>query len=229
MSISNIPKIEMKEVIKARVRELLELKEYNELVDLCVIDRHAWQELRFRLYDINERIRWAAIEATAKLMKRWWQLKQGEKVRDFIRNLFWSMNDESGGIGWSSPQTIAETIANIPEIFDPYGCMMIAYSIEEPLLLKGGLWGIGRLGKMLSEDVGFLQGKILVVFESSEPEILGLAAWAMGEVGFRPALPFVEKLRKRNEPVRIYMEGDFSEKTLGQWVEEAIKKISMAS
>jgi len=28
---------------------------------------------------------------------------------------------------------------NIPEILDPYGCMMIAYSIEEPPLMKGGL------------------------------------------------------------------------------------------
>jgi hypothetical protein len=219
----------MKEVIKARVRELLEQKEYDYLVDLCVIDRHAWQEVRFRLYDTNERIRWAAIEATAKLMKRWWQLKQMEKVRDFIRNLFWSMSDESGGIGWSSPQTIAETIANIPDIFDPYGCMMIAYSIEEPPLLKGGLWGIGRLGKMLSDAIGFFQGKILAVFENDDPEILGLAAWAMGEVGFRPALPSIEKLRKRVEPVRIYMEGDFSEKPLCQWAEEAIKKISLTS
>jgi len=219
----------MKEVIKAQVKELLEEKEYDHLVDLCVIDRHAWQEVRFRLYDTNERIRWAAIAATAKLMKRWWQLKQMEKVRDFIRNLFWSMSDESGGIGWSSPQTIAETIANIPDIFDPYGCMMIAYSIEEPPLLKGGLWGIGRLGKMLSDAIGFFQGKILAVFENDDPEILGLAAWAMGEVGFRPALPFIEDLRKRNEPVRIYMESDFSEKPLCEWAEEAIKKISMSA
>jgi hypothetical protein len=219
----------MKEVIKAEVKELLEQKEYERLVDLCVIDRHAWQEVRFRLYDTNERIRWAAIEVTAKLMKRWWQLKQREKVRNFMRNLFWSMSDESGGIGWSSPQTIAETIVNIPDIFDPYGCMMIAYSIEEPALLKGGLWGMGRLGKMLSDSVEFLQEKILAVFESDDPEILGLAAWAMGEVGFRPALPFVEKLRELNEPVRIYMESDFSEKPLWQWAEEAIKKISISS
>jgi len=217
----------VKELIKTQVRELLEQREYDHVVDLCVIDRHAWQEVRFRLYDTNERIRWAAIEATAKLMKRWWQLKQREKVRDYIRNLFWSMSDESGGIGWSSAQTIAETIVNIPEILDPYGSMMIAYSIEEPPLMKGGLWGIGRLGKMISDIVGFFQEKIFAVFQSDDPEILGLAAWATGEADFRAALPFVENLRQRSEPVRIFIEGEFSEKPLGQWAEEAIEKMSM--
>ena len=219
----------MKEIIKTQVRELLEEREYDHLTDLCVVDRHAWQELRFRLYEIDERIRWSAIEAAAKLMKRWWQLKQQEKVRDFIRNLFWSMTDESGGIGWSSPQTIAETIVNIPEILDPYGSMMIAYSIEEPPLMKGGLWGIGRMGKMIADSMDFFQEKILAVFQNDDPEILGLAAWAMGEVGFKPSLSYLEILRERNEPVRIYINGDFSEKYLGQWAEEAMNKIAKSS
>jgi len=219
----------VKEIIKTQVRELLKEREYDHLTDLCVVDRHAWQELRFRLYEIDERIRWSAIEAAAKLMKRWWQLKQQEKVRDFIRNLFWSMTDESGGIGWSSPQTIAETIVNIPEILDPYGSMMIAYSIEEPPLMKGGLWGIGRMGKMIADSMDFFQEKILAVFQNDDPEILGLAAWAMGEVGFKPSLSYLEILRERNEPVRIYINGDFSEKYLGQWAEEAMNKIAKSS
>ena len=216
----------MKEVIKAQVRELLEQREYENLIDLCVIDRHAWQELRFRLYDTNEKIRWAAIEATARLMKRWWQIRQQEKVRDFIRNLFWSMSDESGGIGWSSPQTIAETIVNIPEILDPYGCMMIAYSIEEPPLMKGGLWGIGRLGKMIADSIDFFSEKILAVFQNDDLEILGLAAWSMGQVGFTQSLSYLKNLCERLEPVRIYMESQFIERPLGYWAEEAIKKIS---
>lgn len=219
----------MKEIIKTQVRELLKEREYDHLVDLCVVDRHAWQEVRFRLYEIDERIRWSAIEAAAKLMKRWWQLKQQEKVRDFIRNLFWSMSDESGGIGWSSPQTIAETIVNIPEILDPYGSMMIAYSIEEPPLMKGGLWGIGRMGKMISNSMEFFQKKILAVFQTEDTEILGLASWAMGEVVFKPSLSYLDNLRERNETVRIYIAGDFNEKPLGQWAEEAVNKITKSA
>jgi len=193
---------------------------------LCNKDIYFWKELRFRLYDVDPRLRWSAIEAAAKLMQRWWQLNQQEKVRKFIRNLFWSLNDESGGIGWSSAQTIAETIMLIPEIIDPYGSMMIASTMEEPPLVKGGLWGIGRLGRSIAESVKVFQEKILATFQSDDPETLGLVSWAMGEVGFKPALSYLEKLSERKEPVQIYIDGYFQEKPLGRWAEEAMQKIS---
>jgi hypothetical protein len=219
----------MDESIKKQVKELLRKKDYDHLVELCETDKHFWKALRFCLYEIDETVCYPAIEAAAKLMKLWWESKRQEKVRKFIRELFWSMTDESGGIGWSSPQTIAEIIVNIPEVFDPYGSMMIAYSIEEPPLVKGGLWGIGRLGKMIADAVDFFQDKVLSVFQSDDAETLGLAVWAMGEVGFKPAMSFLENLLGRSEPVRIYGKGDFIEKPLGQWAEEAMNKISKSS
>ncbi len=195
------------------------------MIELCEQNRHFWNELRFRLYDMDERIRWSAIEAVAQFMKRLWQRGKTEKVREYMRNLFWSLNDESGGIGWSAPQTIAEVIVNIPELLDPYGSMMIAHTLDEPPLVKGGLWGIGRLGKRAMESVEFFQDKVLAVFSDDDPETLSLAAWASGEVSFRPASPFLEKLLKRHETAEIYIGGNFHEKQLGQWAKEAIEKI----
>jgi hypothetical protein len=215
----------MDKSVKHQLKDLLEKRDYDRLVELCEKDRRFWQELRFRLYDIDERIRWSAIETAGKFMKRLWETGQREKVRVYIRTLFWSITDESGGIGWSAPQTIAQIISNIPELIDPYGSMMIAHTFEEPPLVKGGLWAIGRLGRLAAEAVLFFQDKILSVFQSDDAEILGLAAWAMGEVGFELALPFLEKLSEFKEPVCIYIKGDFHEKPLGQWARGAIIKI----
>lgn len=215
----------MDTLIKKQVEDLLRRRDYTVLVDLCEKDRHFWQVVRFRLYDIDERVRWPAIETVGKLMHRWWLSGLEEKVRIYIRTLFWSMTDESGGIGWSSPQTIAEIIVNIPELIDPYGSMMIAHSIDEPPLIKGGLWGIGRLGRKITEAVMFFKDKVLSIFDTNDFEILGLLAWAMGEIGFKPAKPFLERLRVLPEPVKIYIDGDFCEKKLGHWIEEAITKI----
>jgi hypothetical protein len=215
----------MDKSVKQQVGEFLRKRDYEPLLDLCERDSHFWQEVRFRLYDIDEQIRWPAIEAAAGFMRRWWLSGREEKVRIYIRTLFWSMSDESGGIGWSAPQTISEIIVHIPEIIDPYGSMMIAYSIEEPPLMKGGLWGIGRLGKRIAESVDFFQDKVLAVFQSDSTDVLGIAAWAMGETGFKPAMPFLERLLMHNEPVKIYMDGIFYEKAINQWSEEAIKKI----
>lgn len=215
----------MQKSVKQQVRDLLEEKDCKGLIELSEKHRQFWNELRFRLYDIDERLRWAAIECAAKFIQRLWKKGQKEKVRDYVRNLFWSLNDESGGIGWSAPQTIAEIIINIPELLEPYGSIMISHTLEEPFLIKGGLWGIGRLGKQIAESVEFFREKILAAFENDDPEILCLAAWAMGEVGFKQALPFLKKLSEGKERVRIYICGDCHEKSLGEWASEAIAKI----
>jgi len=85
------------------------------------------------------------------------------------------------------------------------------------------------MGKMIAEAVDFFQEKILAVFQSEDTEILGLASWAMGEVGFKPSLPYLKNLLERTEPVRIYIDGYFSEKPLGQWAEEAMNKITKSA
>jgi hypothetical protein len=215
----------MEQTVRKQVRELLLQKDYNQLVDLCTKYKRFWMELKFSLYDIDETIKWPAIEAVGELMKHWWEQGDKAKVREYIRNLFWSMNDESGGIGWSSPQTIAEIIVDIPELIDPYGNMMVAHSLEEPFFVKGGLWGIGKLGELIIEAVDFFRDKVLAAFNSDDAETLGLAAWSMGETGFKPALIFLRKLSLRTEPVCIYIEGEFEGKTLGEWAKEAIDKI----
>jgi hypothetical protein len=216
----------MNKSVKQEVRNLLYQRDHDRLIELCEQDRHVWNELRFRLYDMDEKIRFSAIEAVAQFMKRLWQRGKTEKVREYMRNLFWSLNDESGGIGWSAPQTIAEMIVNIPELLDPFGSMMIAHSLDEPPLVKAGLWGIGRLGERLAESVEFFKDLVLGVFQNDDPETLSLAAWALGEVSFSRALPFLEPLKERKEAVQIYIDGDFREKQLGQWTREAIEKIN---
>jgi hypothetical protein len=211
--------------LKKCVEDLLRNRDFDHLLELCEKDRRFWQEVRFRLYEIDESLRWPAIETAGRLMRRWWKSGDEERVREYVRTLFWSMSDESGGIGWSAPQTIAETIAHIPELMDPYGNMMIAYSVGEPSLAKGCLWGIGRLGLKIAGCLNSFRDMILAVLGGDDAEVLGLASWALGEAGFMDALPRLKELRSRTEQVRIYMDGHFCEKTLGRWSEEAIKKM----
>ena len=212
--------------IKKHVEDLLRKRDFNLLLELCERDRRFWQEVRFRLYDIDERLRWPAIEMAAKHMQRIWNSGNEEKVRTYIRTLFWSMTDESGGIGWSAPQTIAEIIVHIPELIDPYGSMMIGYSIEEPPLIKGGAWGIGRLGRSIAGSVEFFREKVLAVFQENDSETLGLLAWAMGRTCFSSAMPFLADLLQREELVTIYIDGVFLQQPLKQWAEEAIESIN---
>ncbi|MFC2018191.1 DVU0298 family protein [Chloroflexota bacterium] len=210
-----------------QVYALLLQRDFPKLLNLCEKDKRAWRILWAALYNADEQLRWPAIEAVAKMMSRLWQAGQEERVREYIRRLMWSLSDESGEMGWSSPQTVAETLCSIPELLEPYGSMMIYRSLEEPTLVAGGLWGIGRLGIRIKGAVVSLRQIVLGVFEIEDMKILGLAAWAMGEVGLGTALPYLEELKSHKAPVEIYINGRFYQKPIGQWAQEAIGKINM--
>ncbi len=189
-------------------------------------DRRVWRFLQSNLYQTDETLRWRSIEAIAILLRRKWDLGQHEKVLDYLRRLIWSISDESGGIGWSAPQTIAEIATTIPQLYEPFVNIMIDRAFSEPALIKSGLWGIGRLGQRARPSIELFQDIILASLAVDDPETLGLAVWALGEIKFKPALPYLHTLRQRQELVRIYIPPRFFKKPLGSWVRGAIAEIN---
>lgn len=212
--------------LKIQINQLLKKRNFDELLNLCEKEKRAWQEVRYRLYSLDEVIRWSAIETVGYVMKFWWQSGKEEKVRNYIRTLFWSLNDESGGIGWSSPQAIAEIIANIPEIIEPFGSMMIAHCLDEPPLIKGCLWGIGRLGVLITDSVEFFKDQIFEIFSSNDPETIGLLCWAMGQTKFVPAKSYIKEKIFISTQIKIYIKGNLIIKPVFLWAEEAISNIN---
>lgn len=191
-------------------------------------DRRVWKFLQYNLYQTDEKLRWHTIEAIAVLLHTQWNLGQQEKVKEYIRRLIWSISDESGGINWSAPQTIAETVATIPQLSEPYINIMIDRSFSEPALVNSGLWGIGRLGNRAKQSVELFKDTILASFLVEEPERLGLVAWATGRTRFKLAVPYLQSLIRRQEVVRIYVPPYFVEKLVADWANDAIAEIMLS-
>ena len=205
------------------------LRNFSDAEDLA---QEAFIRAYLSLHQLRDPAKFGAwlYRITQNLCRRWLQRKGNhEEVREYIRNLFWSLNDESGGIGWNAPQIIAETIVLIPELIEPYGSMLIDRTMEEPLLVKNGLWGIGRLGPTIRPAVEFFRDMTLQSFENDDPQTIGLAAWAMGTVGFLPAVALIDKLCDRNDPVLIYFNGGFHKKNLGEWARDASHNLTDSS
>lgn len=217
----------MNSSIKQEVHLLLTQRDYDRLLDMCQADRRYWKILRSFSKENDDSTTWPAIEATALLMQRWWKLGDTDRVVDYIRRQFWSINDESGEIGWNAPAIVAEIIIAIPELLVPNGSIMISRALEEPPLVKSGLWGIGRLGTKITESVERFQDLVLAAFKSDDPEIIGYAAWALGEAKFPLALSYLESLQDRQELVQIYIDGQFQGKSIGTWAKDAISKINV--
>ncbi len=51
-----------------------------------------------------------------------------ESARVIMRRLMWSLNDESGGIGWGAPEAMAEIMAGNKKLDDEYRKILISYS-----------------------------------------------------------------------------------------------------
>jgi hypothetical protein len=80
-------------------------------------------------------------------------------VRELLRRLSWSLNEESGATGWGAPEAIGEIAARIPEMEKLYGSVFPGYLshaevfLDNAVLDAGALWAIGRLGPGSSADV----------------------------------------------------------------------------
>ncbi|MBU2622772.1 MAG: HEAT repeat domain-containing protein, partial [Proteobacteria bacterium] len=74
-----------------------------------------------------------------------------ESARVVMRRLMWNLNDESGGIGWGSPEAMGEIIARNMQLGEEFSRILISYInkdgnyLENEVLQQGVIWGIGRI------------------------------------------------------------------------------------
>ncbi|MGE4559702.1 MAG: DVU0298 family protein, partial [Desulfobulbus sp.] len=102
-------------------------------------------------------LRWRAISCMGRTVARL-AGQEMEEARVVMRRFLWSLNDESGGIGWGAPESMAEVMCCQDGLAREYVHLLISYMredgeevcqdgnyIEHPLLQRGLLWGVARL------------------------------------------------------------------------------------
>ncbi len=161
----------MAHISKEEVVVLLEEKEYKQLADAIIQKRSNIRYLNRLLYDPDKLIRWRAIEAIGEIADRL-AGEDPEAVRVMLRKLLWTINDESGGIGWSAPECIGEIIYRRPDLFAEFASIVLSYA-EEHMLRRGVLWAAGRIAQarpgLVREDLNVLTAFV----HDSDPVVRG--------------------------------------------------------
>ncbi len=99
-------------------------------------------------YNKNELIKFRSTTAMGFLGSRTAN-KNIEKARIIVRRIMWNLNDESGGIGWGSPEAMGQILCQSPEIALEFKSILFSYLdpegnyIEHEMLQRGVIWGIG--------------------------------------------------------------------------------------
>ena len=136
---------------KRLLRDLLEKRDREGLV--------AWADgrkkgitalLALLLYETDELIRWRCIEGLGLLAGD--QAPRGlEQIRDIIRRLLWTMNDESGNVGWFAPEAIGEILANVPRLAREFAGLLPNFLVEEPFE-RGTHWAMVRVAAVMGDS-----------------------------------------------------------------------------
>jgi hypothetical protein len=187
----------------------------------------------------EELVRWHAISAMGTLVARLAN-KDMEEGRIIIRRMLWSLNDESGGIGWGAPESMAEIMSLHEGLAREYIHMLISYMREDgeeiwqdgnylelETLQQGLMWGAGRLAlsrRQLVLEKGMDQD-LPPYLDAADGTVRGLAARAMGLLGAAAHLDRLQELRTDDFPVRLYEDGRMSTVTVGELAGQALQRL----
>lgn len=196
--------------------------------------RQAVNSLFSCFYHSNELIRWRAITAMGIVVSRLAD-QDMESARVIMRRLMWNLNDESGGIGWGSPEAMGEIMARHGRLADEFSKILISYAdikgnfIEHEVLQQGVLWGLGRLAHVRPNLVQHAAPLLLPYMHSEGAIHRGLAAWAAGALNTELAKPLLRHLASDNRKITIYIDTQIVHRTVAQLAVDALTNIENRS
>lgn len=215
--------------LKKQLLNLLRTSDWTGVPDtLCRFPpRQVVNPLFGLLYHGESLVRWRAVSAmgivAAKLAGA-----QMEAARIIMRRLMWNLNDESGGMGWGSPEAMGEIMAQHAGLALEYGAILVSYAdpkgnfLEHPGLQHGVLWALGRLGRVRPDLVGRAADFIKPHLNCIDPNLRGMAVWALRPFADETFRSMLQPLVQDVQPIPIYIDHHLAPCQIGRLAREAL-------
>lgn len=200
---------------KSHVRELLLDPTWESR--LGELKRHPLKKALGPLFlffcDGDTLLKWRAVSAFGDVVSAL-ALQEMEAARVIMRRLMWSLNEESGAIGWGAPEAFGESMAQSAALAREYHRILISYVLEpargdgnylehEPLR-RGAYWGLVRLAEVRPGLVRAALPAFVEGISLDDPQIRGLCAWGLGYVGDQSAVAQLKQLLGDSREVELY-------------------------
>jgi len=218
--------------MKKQVLELLALDDFSKVLE--TISTYPAHEVVNPLFASicrgEEIIRWHAISCMGPTVSRIAD-EDMEQARIIMRRFMWSLNDESGGIGWGAPESLAEVMVYHEGLAKEYHHILISYMqggfgddhkpgnfLEHLWLQRGVLWGVNRLIEqrpemIIAHNIG---ADVTMYLASSDSTVRGLAVFLLGYLGEPVPKRYENILLEDNGHVRLYKDGMFYDMTVAE-------------
>lgn len=217
--------------LKKKFLALLRNEEFEKsLEEICLIPvRRVVNPLFSFFYHTDELVKWRAITAMGVVVARLAH-EDFESARIIMRRLMWNLNDESGGIGWGSPEAMGEIMARHDRLAKEYACILVSYIneagnfLEHEMLQRGVLWGLGRLAHARSELVQDAAAYLPLFMRSKDAVHRGLSAWVAGAIPSEMTESLLKHLVTDEARINIFINMNLEERTVGQLAVEALSR-----
>ena len=216
--------------LKARVRDILTFMEMDEALDTLyqMPLRRVINPLFSFLYAQDHLLRWRAVTALGRVTARLAD-EDREAARVVIRRFMWNLNDESGGIGWGSPEAMGETLASHGGLAEEFASILLSYAredgnyLEYEMLHPGLLWGIARLAGARPHLFEGAARHLMPYLESEDPAVRGLAAKIMGLLKVDASRSALERLTNDEAVFQLWEDHRIVERRVGEEATRALR------
>lgn len=158
-----------------------------------------------------------------------------EDARIIMRRFMWTLNDESGGIGWGAPEAMGEIMARNHKLALEFHPILISYLQEDELgkdnfleylpLRRGAFWGIARLAQSRPELAKKARSKIVSALGCEDDAyILIYILLYIQILGIFEIKQHVQRLLQDERQVEIYWEQKFIKVRIRELVSQIVKE-----
>lgn len=173
---------------RAQVKMLLDSRDWPALIEWARTVPGAFRILLSFQYERGELLCWRSIEGLAKIAEMR-AIDDPGAIRQLLRHLFWSMNDESGGIGWTAPEAIGEILRNVPVLLEEFGPILCSFLRESPFE-RGVHSALSRIITLKPKLFAGLRADLIQSLNDPDQSIRGFALLALKGIGPRsPDMP----------------------------------------
>jgi HEAT repeat protein len=204
--------------LKGRVLDLLKSRAFPENLDQLkgVPARRILTAIFSNLCSQDDVVKWHAVTAMGILVADLAN-EDLESARNVVRRLMWSLNDESGGIGWGAPEALGEILARHEVLAREFAPILVSYVrengnfLEYHLLQRGVIWGLNRLAEARSHllQPSEVAPHLLPFLGSEDPTVRGLTARLLGLLRSKVGHSRLLELLEDETEIAFYRDGAF--------------------
>jgi HEAT repeat protein len=177
----------------------------------------------------DKEIKWPAVTAMGFLVADL-AGRDLERARNILRRMMWSLNEESGGIGWGLPEAMGEILARNEDLAREFARFLVSYLrpggnfLEFEPLQRGVLWAIGRLAESHPQMLQSLGAHSYLLAFLSSPDALarGHAILALGRIGEKESLQALEAYLQDETEIPLYENQEFRRVRISQLARRAL-------